>query len=282
MSFSFCVLGSGSKGNSTLLVLEEAGAEHYLLIDCGLSPRATARRLAPLGVSLDQISDIILTHLDWDHFYSGWVKQIEKLGITVHVHRRHRSAALRQDLDGRHMDLFDDAFSLFNSVSVQPFLFAHDELGTAGFIIEHSNRRLGYATDLGRVPQLMLDNFVNLHAVALESNYDPAMQLGSSRPPFLKRRIMGGLGHLSNEESFEAVQHIAGQSDLAHIVPLHLSRQCNDPRLVKGLYADRMPDLLGRLTMSNQNISTPLLQVQSDAGLVQVERLRPGQQAAMF
>ena len=282
MSLSFCVLGSGSKGNCTLLVMEENGVERYAIIDSGLSPRATTKRLAPLGIELSQISDILLTHMDWDHFYPSWVKPIEKFGITVHLHKRHRSIALRHGLTGRNMEMFEDPFVLFEESNVEPVLFAHDQLGTVGYIIEHKGRRLGYATDLGRVPRALLDHFVNLHAVAMESNYDSEMQLASDRPVFLKRRIMCGSGHLSNEESIEAVQHIADQSDLSHVVPLHLSGQCNDPRLVKAMYADRVPDLLDKLTISNQREPTPMLHVLRGDDEPQVHTLRPGQQAAMF
>ena len=85
MSLSFCVLASGSQGNCTVLALDEPGPP-YALIDCGLSPRATAARLAPLGIALDEISDILLTHLDGDHCSPSWRKPIRKLGIPVHVH----------------------------------------------------------------------------------------------------------------------------------------------------------------------------------------------------
>jgi phosphoribosyl 1,2-cyclic phosphodiesterase len=282
MSLSFCVLGSGSKGNCTLLVLEEAGVERYAIIDCGLSPRATARRLAPLGIELQQISDVLLTHMDWDHFYPSWVKPIEKFDITVHLHERHRSIALRQGLTGRNIEMFGDAFELFDQSHIEPVLLAHDQLGTVGYIIEYNGKRLGYATDIGRVPRALLDRFVNLHAVAMESNYDPAMQLASNRPLFLKRRIMCGSGHLSNEESIEAVRHIAGQSELSHVVPLHLSRECNDPRLVKAMYADRVPDLLDKLTISSQREPTPVLRVHRAGDEPQTQTLRRGQQAAMF
>ncbi len=87
------------------------------------------------------------------------------------------------------------------------------------------------------------------------------MQVASPRPPALKSRIMGGLGHLSNEQSFDAVRSIAATCDLRHIVLLHLSRHCNDPALVHRLYAERAPHLLSRLTITNQWEPTPLLNV---------------------
>jgi phosphoribosyl 1,2-cyclic phosphodiesterase len=280
MTLSFSVLGSGSKGNCTLLTLEAGGDERHLLIDCGLSMRATALRLAPLGVKLDEISHMLITHFDWDHFQSPWVKRIQRQNITVHLHRRHRAMALRHSLDGRQMHLFDRPFTLGEHTTVQPVLSAHDSLGTVAFVIDHHGTRFGFATDLGRVGRILLRHFTDLHALAIESNYDPELELSSGRPVFLTRRIMGNAGHLSNEQSIEAVLQIAAQSALGHVVPLHLSQQCNDPRLVKDLYAQRAPHLLDRLTMSHQHRPTPLLHVprpRTTAGAP-----RPGQQLAMF
>ncbi|MDY7108604.1 MAG: MBL fold metallo-hydrolase [Planctomycetota bacterium] len=280
MTLSFSVLGSGSKGNCTLLTLSADGGERHVLVDGGLSVRATALRLAPLGVKLDQISDMLITHLDWDHFQPAWVKRIRGQNIRVHLHRRHRAIALRHGLDGRQMHLFDRPFTLGEQTSVQPVLSAHDALGTVAFVIDHGGTRLGFATDLGRVGKILLRHFVDLHALAIESNYDPELELASGRPVFLTRRIMGHAGHLSNEQSIEAVLRIAAQSALGHVVPLHLSQQCNDPRLVKDLYAARAPHLLDRLTMSHQQRPTPLLHVPGPRATAGAPR--PGQQLAMF
>jgi phosphoribosyl 1,2-cyclic phosphodiesterase len=282
MSFAFCVLGSGSRGNSTLLAFDDGRAERFALIDCGLSPRATAKRLAPLGVTLDRIDDILLTHLDTDHFYAGWVKPVQRFGITVHVHKRHRNILVRRGVDGRHMEIFECAFTLDGVAAVEPVPFAHDSLGTVGFVIERQGARLGFATDLGRVPAALFDRFTALHALAIESNYDRQMQIDSSRPMFLKRRIMNGRGHLSNDESLGAVRRIAGQSELAHVVPLHLSQQCNDPQIVKRLYAKRAPELLDALTLSNQHEPTPTLTVQQVTGAERSSAARRNEQMVIF
>jgi phosphoribosyl 1,2-cyclic phosphodiesterase len=280
MALSFSVLGSGSKGNCTLLRLGARGRERHILIDCGLSMRATALRLAPLGVRLNQISDILITHFDWDHFQSPWVKRIHRQNIAVHLHRRHRAMALRQGLDGRQMRLFDRPFVLGEQTAVQSVLSAHDSLGAVSFVIDHRGTRLGYATDLGRVGKVLLRHFTDLHALAIESNYDPELELTSGRPVSLTRRIMGNAGHLSNEQSIDAVLQIEARSALGHVVPLHLSQQCNDPRIVKDLYAQRAPHLLDRLTISHQRRPTPLLSVPGPRGTVGAPR--PGQQLAMF
>lgn len=281
MTFAFSVLGSGSGGNATVLALQDdSGRERLVLVDCGLSPRATKKRLAELGMSIAEITDILLTHLDQDHFRPTWVRTVEAHGINVHVHKRHRTRAVASGLSGRALHLFQDEIDLGPSTRAEAVLFAHDQLGTAGFIVEHDGRRLGFATDLGRVPNVLHDRFRDLDALAIESNYDRELQVTSARPEFLKRRIMGGAGHLSNDESLDAVLALAPASELQHIVTLHLSRQCNHANLVQRLYAARAPHLLDKLTITSQHQPTPRLQVEmpSDG----VRRRRDGEQLALF
>jgi phosphoribosyl 1,2-cyclic phosphodiesterase len=275
---SFCVLGSGSAGNCTLLRLSGDGEVRHALIDAGLSPRETTRRLGPLGIGLDDISDILLTHVDHDHFHPGWRNgSAARIAFTWRATRRHLRQARAGGLPTRTTVPFEDAFEITPATRVEATMLPHDELGATGFVIDHAGVRLGYATDLGRVPGSLLDRFAGLTALALESNYDPGLQRASSRPAVLKRRIMGGLGHLSNEQALEAVLDIAARCELHHVALLHLSRQCNDPAIVRRLFAERAPQLLGRLTITNQHVPTPMLEVgPPSAG--SPEAPRPGRQ----
>lgn len=267
MSLRFCVLGSGSAGNSTLIICGEGETRHCMLIDAGLSPRMTARRMHELGILPSDLRDIVLTHLDADHFNPGWIKAVEKHGIRLHVHHRHRNAAWQSGISMRTARLFTSTPEPEGGPRMESVLLAHDNLGSVGFVIEHAGLRLGYATDLGCVPPNLLERFVDLHALAIESNYDRQMQLDSARPWFLKRRIMGGMGHLSNDQTLEAITRLEARCDLAHVVLLHLSRQCNDPGLVRELYRRRAPHMLDRLVMSAQDQATPIVSAVRKPGL---------------
>lgn len=283
MSLSFCVLGSGSAGNSTVIALNGIGEQQFVLVDAGLSPRMTAKRLAPLGIGLDDISHILLTHLDRDHYYPSWTKAAAKHDIIVHAHQRQRSRLMELKVDFRKVELFNTDFRLDGATHVQSVPLAHDELGTVGFVLEHEGYRMGLATDLGRVPEILLECFVDLHGLAFESNYDRQMQINSNRPAYLKRRIMGGRGHLSNDESLEAVLEIADQSALSQIALLHLSRQCNCPRLLTNLYAREASHLLGELTVTNQFHATPMLHLRRGEGDGKKHRKpRPVEQLTLF
>lgn len=285
MAISFAVLGSGSAGNSTVVTLNGATEPVHILIDAGLSPRQTARRLAPFGLTLDDIEDVLVTHFDTDHFHAGWVAAAERFGVTIHAHRRHRHQALRAIGSVRRVRLHEDGPQLercADVTTIESTLLAHDDVGTVGFVIDHAGTRLGYATDLGRVPKALFDRFTRLDALALESNYDVQMQQASARPAFLKRRIMGGAGHLSNDQALDAIVEMAGASPLQHITLLHLSRQCNCPRLVQRLYGSRARHLLNRLTITNQHEPTPMLHVKPHRHGVAPTVERHGAQLPLF
>jgi phosphoribosyl 1,2-cyclic phosphodiesterase len=265
MPLAFSVLASGSSGNCTLLRLEGERGPRHVLIDAGLSPRRTQQRVESLGIELEEIGDIVLTHLDADHLAPGWVRAAPALEIAVHVHRRHARRAIRAGVPVPALHPFEERFRLGARTSVQGTLLAHDQLGSVAYVVEHESVRLGFATDLGRVPRSLLGCFVRLDALALESNYDGALQRQSDRPGFLKRRIMGGLGHLSNDQALEAVLQIASRSRLHHLVLLHLSQECNSPELVRRLYDRAAPHLVDLLTISDPTRPTPLLEVRPAA-----------------
>lgn len=246
-----------------------------MLLDAGIGPRTAAKRMGGTGISLSHVCAICLTHLDRDHFSIHWRRVILKQEIRLFCHRDSTLEML--DLAGaeleEHIRGFDDAFEPLPGVRVQPIAVAHDQNPCHGYVIEGFGCRIGYATDLGRVPRELIERFRDLDILALESNYDPRMQLDSSRPGFLKERIMGGRGHLSNEQSFAAVRQILDRHESdgsplpSHVVLLHRSRQCNCPKLVRKLFL-KDERLAGRLTLAEQFERSVWLRVRKMTPLV--------------
>jgi phosphoribosyl 1,2-cyclic phosphodiesterase len=257
-NISFFVLGSGSSGNCSLIRL----GEHWVMIDAGFSMKQTKERMRTHGVQLADVRDIVVTHFDRDHFNPVWCKSFLQQGVRVHIHEHHVPRAKRIGLDEACIVPFDTTLHLYGA-NVEAIRFAHDALGTIGFIFDTGTVRFGFATDLGRVPQQLLDRFVNLDGIAIESNYDIVMQETSNRPESLKSRIMDGEGHLSNEQSLAAICHIASESTLQHIVLLHLSRQCNSPRRIRDLYLENVAHLHPFVTMTSQERCTRLLSIKN-------------------
>jgi len=260
--FAFFVLGSGSSGNCSLLKKRD---KEWIMIDAGFSMRQTKERMRTHHLSLDDVSDVLLTHLDRDHFNPVWCRTLLNRGIHVHLHERHVDRGIRAGLNHSILRPFDTTIT-FNTLQVETIHMAHDALGTVGFIFTHRDcgTRFGFATDLGRVPEKLLHTFTNLDVLAIESNYDPTMQRTSGRPEFLQARIMGGSGHLSNEESLSAVKQFSSCSSLKHIVLLHLSRKCNAPSIIRDLYLDNLAHLHDSLTITDQDRCSRLLRVEKE------------------
>ncbi len=160
---------------------------------------------------------------------------------------------------------YDRAFEIHPGVRVDPIVMAHDQQGVvafrfdfefvgirdcdgdagarsgareagsaqAAYVAPSASGSLGYATDLGRVTPSLIEHLRGVNVLAIESNYCPQRQEWSGRPDALKRRIMGGSGHLSNHETLAAVAQI---SPVEHVVLLHLSRECNCPNLVRTMH----------------------------------------------
>jgi phosphoribosyl 1,2-cyclic phosphodiesterase len=264
MSLSLCVLASGSSGNCSV-IRAQGGA---MLIDCGIGPRTAAGRLKGTGVSINDIAAICLTHLDRDHFNLNWVETVVRNQVRVYC-AADRAADLRRFADddafAERIEPFDDeAFEPLPGVSVSSQQLAHDQTGSHAFIVESNNARIGYATDLGRVPAELIERFCGVDLLAIESNYDPQMQQTSGRPRFLQQRIMGGRGHLSNDQALAAVRAVLDRCQRKanrlprHIVLLHRSRQCNCPDLLRELFS-RDTRISSRLMLAEQFFRTPWL-----------------------
>lgn len=266
MSVEICVLASGSAGNCTV-VRTPAGV---LLLDCGIGPRTAARRLADTDVSVADVTGICLTHLDHDHFNRNWLGTILSRELSLFCHESRVDDVIRMALGpsasveqlerlvARILTFDRDPFEALPGLCLKPLHFEHDRMGSHGFVVEGFGCRVGFATDLGRVPHTLVEEFADVDLLAIESNYDRQMQLDSPRPWFLKQRIMGGSGHLSNDQAFEAVRGILGRCEQrgtpppAHIVLLHRSRDCNCPERLRKLFA-RDARIAPRLVLAEQH-----------------------------
>ena len=280
MSLELCILGSGSAGNSTVV----RSPWGNFLIDAGFGPRTTAQRMHGIGLRVEDLSAILLTHLDHDHFNFNWLQTIVKHKIRLYCAQSRIKELLKApevgDLDlklmtkrfngcPRFADLvtgFHDEFEPVKNVNVSTVHLAHDSEGSHGFLIQCDDYRIGFATDLGHVPDTLIERFCGVDVLALESNYDPEMERTSERPWFLKHRVMGGKGHLSNDQALQAIRAILDRTASTcgpdrlprHIVLLHRSRECNCPNLMRKLFTkdNRISPVL---TLTDQFQRTPWL-----------------------
>lgn len=255
---AMCALASGSSGNCTALALASG---EIVLIDAGLSPTRTRKTLEHRGADPTSITSALLTHLDTDHCHPGWAAARTKpawSSLRFRIHDRHMGRAERSGILSAPCEPFTDAVELADTCRAGVKLMAHDSLGVACFRLritdDKGSHDIGFATDCGRVNATMIEHLRAVDTLAIESNYDPDLQIASPRPEHLKRRIMGGSGHLSNPQSAHAVTRIAPRS---HLVLLHLSRQCNTPELAA---AEHGHTGLTR-TITDQFVPTPWIRL---------------------
>lgn len=255
-SIRVVVLGSGSAGNSTALICRDG----IVLIDCGFSPRQTRLRMALAGLDPGLVRAVVLTHPDGDHLHGGWARALGGLtGPPLHVARRHAQAVRYAGVNGAALVEHDDEFEVLG-MHFHALRVAHDSLGSCAFRIERGDVRLGYATDLGSPDPRLVQHLGGCTLLCLESNYCPVMQRQSGRPAILVQRIMGGRGHLSNQQALRLARQVHCASPLSHLVLLHLSRQCNTPEVVRNLYQEEAPELADRLLITCQGTPSPAVE----------------------
>lgn len=222
----FASLGSGSRGNATLV----AAGGALVLIDCGFSLRDTTRRMARLGVDPARLDAILVTHEHSDH----------SSGVAV-LSRRHRIPVYLSYGTGA-SGRCDGSFELrqFNGgesfaiggLQVQSVAVPHDAREPCQFLFRSAHHRLGLLTDCGSLTPHILATLRGCDALVLEFNHDPQMLATGSYPPALKRRVGGDYGHLNNFQARRLLDQLE-LGPLQHLVAAHLSEKNNAPERVR-------------------------------------------------
>ncbi|MEN8761984.1 MAG: MBL fold metallo-hydrolase [Thiogranum sp.] len=224
----FASLGSGSKGNATLV---EVG-DTCLLIDCGFSCLEAEKRLAGLALQPGDVAAILVTHEHSDHI-SGVARLSRRYGIPVWMTAGTEAAHKGGKLAEWHCFNAHQRFAI-GDVLIQPFPVPHDAREPCQFVFSDGVRRLGLLTDTGTVTPHIVRALDQLDALILECNHDPELLASGSYPWHLKKRVGGPLGHLSNQQAADLLTQI-DVSRLQHLIAAHLSENNNSPHLVRQL-----------------------------------------------
>jgi phosphoribosyl 1,2-cyclic phosphodiesterase len=233
----FASLGSGSKGNC--LVAEAAGSR--VLLDCGLAPRETARRLERLGLAPADIHGIVLTHEHDDHAGQAYAFAAQH-GIAVHLThgtRRAQEAAGKAAAGVALNEIRAGEPFAVGAIRVEPFTVPHDAREPVQFVLGDGARRLGVLTDLGAPTAHVEATLGGCDALVLETNHDLQMLWGGDYPKWLKERIAGPFGHLDNASSGRLLAALE-RSRLKHVIAAHLSQQNNTAELARAALAQAL------------------------------------------
>ena len=262
--FGFTILGSGSKGNATVIHAPDGD----FLLDAGFSAKELERRMALCDIDPGDIRAMLITHEHIDHV-SGCRVFGNRYGIPAYMTSETcflmgRANALPEE---RIIIEPGTRFELCG-LTAEPFSVAHDVEGTVAYTFRCGGEKLGYATDLGSFGLLVTSRLKGCRAIVLESNYDVQALRTSSRPESLKRRIMSRHGHLSNDNALECLEQVISPQT-RDLVFAHLSRECNDPDLVaeglrRKLESLDRPDVRWRVACQDAPLDTIWLQSGDD------------------
>lgn len=219
-------LGSGSKGNATLVNLDST----TILVDCGFSLKQFKLRLERLELVPENIDAILVTHEHSDH--SGGVKRLAST-YDIPVWTTRGTARCAFDSDFSYRTLRGGQAVSFGDLEVLPVTVPHDAGEPVQFVFRDRGRdkRLGILTDTGHITGHITQAFDNLDGLLLEFNYDELMLDQGPYPFSLKQRVSSDLGHLSNDQSISLLRKI-NTSQLSFLIAGHISENNNSPELV--------------------------------------------------
>lgn len=222
----FSSLGSGSRGNATLIEKNST----RILIDCGFGVKETRMRLKRLGLSLDDLSGVLVTHEHGDHI--GGVGRVARAcGVPVYCsHGTHLTGRLGKVPDLRLISSHK-RFAV-GDLEIEPVPVPHDAKEPVQYVVGDGDMRLGVLTDLGSITPHIRQCYARCDGLILETNHDPQMLQQGPYPPKLKRRVGGAYGHLSNGQA-EALLQALMHDRLQHVVAAHISDKNNTDQLAR-------------------------------------------------
>ncbi len=235
------MLGSGSRGNSTLVETETT----RLLVDAGFSKRETFARLSTVGARADGFQALVISHEHQDHV-NGLRSLAASLKVPVFISAATRDA-LRFDFraspgaqDEGRLGAKAPAWEFFTpgkkfnigDIEVAPFSVPHDAADPVAFTLETQGFKIGLVTDLGCIPEVVKQHVRGCHLLVFESNHDLEMLKIGPYPWHLKQRLMSRQGHLSNRTTAEFLaESYDGQAQV--LVLAHLSETNNHPEVAR-------------------------------------------------
>jgi phosphoribosyl 1,2-cyclic phosphodiesterase len=223
-------LNSGSNGNCYYI----GNDNEAVLIDAGISCRETEKRMKRLGLLMNKVKAIFVSHEHTDHI-SGIPVLSKKFQLPVYI----TSNTLKYSglIIEQHLINSFCAHQIINigGLSITPFPKSHDACDPHSFIVSYNEIQIGIFTDIGFPCEHVIKHFQQCHAAFLEANYDEEMLANGKYPYHLKKRIKSSDGHLSNDDALQLyISHKPAQ--MSHLILSHLSKNNNCPELVHQLF----------------------------------------------
>jgi phosphoribosyl 1,2-cyclic phosphodiesterase len=264
MELNFCSLSSGSSGNCYYV----GNGFHGILIDAGISASLIRKFLKNMGISMQTIMGILITHNHIDHI-RGLEVLVRKNSIPAFTSCKVWESILnpqsRISKDCIREIPLQEKFHLAG-FDIEAFPVFHDAPETIGFQISAVGKKITIATDLGHICQTASPYIRDANLLVIESNYDEEMLMNGSYPSFLKARIKSDHGHLGNHQTSVFLADISNDS-ISHICLAHLSKNNNTPekalQALQQTFIERGVSLNSRKQISilNRNMPTEMIRL---------------------
>ena len=230
MSLSVTSLNSGSNGNCYYI----GNSAEAILIDAGISCREIEKRMKRLGLVVEKIKAVFISHEHADHI-SGLTVFSKKYQVPVYItHPTLKNGRLRLEKKCIRSFKANEPVAI-GELIITPFPKLHDASDPYSFTIDCKKIRVGVFTDIGTACEQVIKHFKQCHAAFLEANYDEQMLEQGNYPYYLKHRIRGGMGHLSNKQALQLFTTYR-PAFMSHLFLSHLSKNNNCPELVHELF----------------------------------------------
>lgn len=246
------VLASGSKGNVTYIETEN----YKILIDFGRSYKYIKEKLEEINKDISDINYLLLTHTHIDHI-AGLKQFIKKHNIIVVLGEKMLEELELLDIKLTNIHLIEDEMEL-NNLYIKALELSHDCAQCFGYIFKNSTNSLVHITDTGYINRKYFKLLENHDIYIMEFNHDLSMLMNGSYPYYLKQRILGDNGHLSNEQAVDYLKKFVGKNT-RKVICIHLSERHNNQELVKQKTAKLSESI--DIIISNQDIATEIIKI---------------------
>lgn len=276
MSLFITSLNSGSNGNCYYV----GNSNEAVLVDAGISCKEIEIRMKRLGLEIGKVKAIFISHEHSDHI-KGVEVFSKKHQVPVYVTdatRRNGRIKLEKHLS---FGFTATVPVCIGSLSITAFSKFHDAADPYSFMISHNGVNVGVFTDIGTPCANLIHHFKQCHAAFLESNYDEEMLANGGYPYYLKKRITGGQGHLSNSQALSIFREHK-PSHMTHLLLSHLSSNNNRPEIVEALFSKHANGV--RTIVASRHQETEIFQITSEPHLqTAIQRaLKPAQLQLAF
>lgn len=221
-----CSIASGSSGNCIYVGTDTT----HLLVDTGISGKRIEEGLKSLDISLGDIDGVLITHEHADHI-SGLGVVARKKGIPIYatkgtIQQIKGAKTLGAIPEGLFQEIYEDEQFTIKDMLVSPMRISHDAAQPVAYRFRHEKKNVGVITDLGTYNDYTVECLKGMDVLFMEANHDVRMLETGPYPYYLKQRILGNRGHLSNELSGRLLSKLL-HDNLKAVVLGHLSKENN-------------------------------------------------------